>query len=246
MAHRVHDVYAMVDLGSTLRIDLKNALMLDERILHAKREYTDAELVFLATNAIIDGDRAHYVLTHASEVIKCILHTATYSYLNLNMKAEIPDLKVVASKIDDYFKERKENALLSYLLATNASSTPTLAYDYSEEITQDIIPRDSSSSSTDLSNHISEDFVDTVGMVKTPASVDLKKMEQIATSMRETDIIVHLVPGTNIVDRRARPMSCNRHADCFDAEAKDYAKYKKQIGANFHCWDDDCEDCFGK
>ncbi len=38
--------------------------------------------------------------------------------------------------------------------------------------------------------------------------------------------------------------SCNRHKDCNAANAKrpDLAPYY----TNYHCYDDDCEDCFGK
>jgi hypothetical protein len=43
--------------------------------------------------------------------------------------------------------------------------------------------------------------------------------------------------------------SCNRHFDCDEAEAKALARNpgmkKIDIGFNFHCHDDECEDCFG-
>ena len=43
--------------------------------------------------------------------------------------------------------------------------------------------------------------------------------------------------------------SCNRHFDCEDAEAKVLARNpgmkKIDIGFNFHCHNDECEDCFG-
>lgn len=40
--------------------------------------------------------------------------------------------------------------------------------------------------------------------------------------------------------------SCNRHGDC-DVAASEYReKYGKDPGVNFHCHDEDCEDCFGK
>ncbi len=43
--------------------------------------------------------------------------------------------------------------------------------------------------------------------------------------------------------------SCNRHSDCDDAEAKLLERTpgmtKANISFNFHCHDEDCEDCFG-
>lgn len=41
---------------------------------------------------------------------------------------------------------------------------------------------------------------------------------------------------------------CNRHGDCVAANAKWLAEHPGQrwIPANFHCHDDDCEDCFGR
>ncbi len=40
------------------------------------------------------------------------------------------------------------------------------------------------------------------------------------------------------------PRLCNRHADCHAAEAAEVAA-GRTVGANFHCNDDCCEDCFG-
>src|SRR5208337_2169933 len=44
--------------------------------------------------------------------------------------------------------------------------------------------------------------------------------------------------------------SCNRHADCEKAEeellARNPGMKKSDIHLNFHCHDDECEDCFGK
>lgn len=42
----------------------------------------------------------------------------------------------------------------------------------------------------------------------------------------------------------SRPLSCNRHQNCADAEAKLVAS-GRQPGVSFHCWSEDCEDCFG-
>jgi len=43
--------------------------------------------------------------------------------------------------------------------------------------------------------------------------------------------------------------TCNRHFDCDEAEAKVLARNpdmkKIDIGFNFHCHNDECEDCFG-
>ena len=42
----------------------------------------------------------------------------------------------------------------------------------------------------------------------------------------------------------AAPRSCNRHDDCDAAEITAFGK----LGyvPNFHCHDEDCEECFGK
>jgi site-specific DNA-methyltransferase (adenine-specific) len=53
--------------------------------------------------------------------------------------------------------------------------------------------------------------------------------------------------GGMAAEANARPAKCNRHADCRAAEQE----YKARTGndhplANFHCYDDCCEDCFGK
>jgi hypothetical protein len=43
--------------------------------------------------------------------------------------------------------------------------------------------------------------------------------------------------------------SCNRHSDCQKAEdellARNPGKTKVDININFHCHDEECEDCFG-
>ena len=40
--------------------------------------------------------------------------------------------------------------------------------------------------------------------------------------------------------------SCNRHADCNEAERLRIERYPGTlVPANFHCHDDECEDCFG-
>lgn len=40
--------------------------------------------------------------------------------------------------------------------------------------------------------------------------------------------------------------SCNRHSDCDKANARYKVEYGRDPGYNFHCHDEDCEDCFGK
>jgi hypothetical protein len=42
------------------------------------------------------------------------------------------------------------------------------------------------------------------------------------------------------------PKSCNRHNNCQAASAKYVAENGREPGVNFHCWSEDCEDCFGK
>lgn len=39
--------------------------------------------------------------------------------------------------------------------------------------------------------------------------------------------------------------SCNRHGDCEKAEAAFKEKNGRLPNLNFHCHDDECEDCFG-
>ena len=41
--------------------------------------------------------------------------------------------------------------------------------------------------------------------------------------------------------------SCNRHFNCDEADKKYKEKYpnEKVIPYNIHCYDDECEDCFG-
>lgn len=40
--------------------------------------------------------------------------------------------------------------------------------------------------------------------------------------------------------------SCNRHQDCDEAERKRLEKYPgTTTPLSFHCYDDECEDCFG-
>lgn len=40
---------------------------------------------------------------------------------------------------------------------------------------------------------------------------------------------------------------CNKHNDCNEADKKWLTDHpdKKYIPVNFHCHDDECEDCFG-
>lgn len=43
--------------------------------------------------------------------------------------------------------------------------------------------------------------------------------------------------------------TCNRHNDCDEANKEWLRKYPGPIWSippNFHCHDDDCEDCFGQ
>lgn len=44
--------------------------------------------------------------------------------------------------------------------------------------------------------------------------------------------------------------SCNRHSDCDKAEEellkRNPGKTKKDIFYGFHCYDDECPDCFGQ
>ena len=45
----------------------------------------------------------------------------------------------------------------------------------------------------------------------------------------------------------ARTNSCNRHDDCAAATTAFTAKYGRppNLGSGFHCYSEDCEDCFG-
>lgn len=49
-----------------------------------------------------------------------------------------------------------------------------------------------------------------------------------------------------VLKQKKIPRSCNRHDDC-DKAAEEYTKQtgKPYTPANFHCYDDECPDCFG-
>lgn len=40
--------------------------------------------------------------------------------------------------------------------------------------------------------------------------------------------------------------SCNRHSDCEEAEKRYYNHHGTRPWYTFHCYSDDCEDCFGQ
>jgi len=49
------------------------------------------------------------------------------------------------------------------------------------------------------------------------------------------------------VEPTGAPKSCNRHVDCVAANLKWLHDHpaKQFVPMNFHCYDDECEDCFG-
>lgn len=53
----------------------------------------------------------------------------------------------------------------------------------------------------------------------------------------------------DLIEVKVPPVkSCNRHFDCKEAEEVFYSKHPKEPRGyipNFHCNDDECEDCFG-
>lgn len=49
--------------------------------------------------------------------------------------------------------------------------------------------------------------------------------------------------GINVAEYPKKVRSCNRHSDCDEAEIKRFGKI--DYYPNFHCHDDECEDCFG-
>lgn len=55
------------------------------------------------------------------------------------------------------------------------------------------------------------------------------------------------VGSAAVATQRAREnrRSCNRHDDCTKAEEEFKAENGRAPGFNFHCHDEECEDCFG-
>ena len=51
-----------------------------------------------------------------------------------------------------------------------------------------------------------------------------------------------------IYDNKWGDRTCNRHFDCDKADKEWLERHpnEKYIPMNFHCHDDDCEDCFGQ
>lgn len=64
---------------------------------------------------------------------------------------------------------------------------------------------------------------------------------RMATAAFFENIAAKVVPHPTTLKNR-----CNRHADCAGAAEAYKAKCLVDfVPANFHCYDEDCEDCFG-
>lgn len=53
---------------------------------------------------------------------------------------------------------------------------------------------------------------------------------------------------TSVIEKTEKARSCNRHNDCEKAEEEVMKRRnitRDKISGNFHCHDDECEDCFG-
>lgn len=82
-------------------------------------------------------------------------------------------------------------------------------------------------------------------LVKSMA-VDESEIQIISTNGATWGGRVPEVSNMNIgakPDAPKAPRSCNRHDDCDAADAKTQAKLGRRAD---HCYDEDCEDCFGK
>jgi|ERR1700728_186564 len=74
-----------------------------------------------------------------------------------------------------------------------------------------------------------------------------KKIREIVEATGRYDPFIGLFPMPE-PEPIPKTRSCNRHFDCKEAEEKYYARYPKESRGyipNFHCHDDECEDCFG-
>jgi hypothetical protein len=76
-----------------------------------------------------------------------------------------------------------------------------------------------------------------------PLPQEARDMEAWRTKVRATE-----KPKAEavVVAETFPPKSCNRHSDCRAADAKYTAQHGEAPGFNFHCFSEDCEDCFGK
>lgn len=74
-----------------------------------------------------------------------------------------------------------------------------------------------------------------------------KKIREIVEATGRYDPFIGLVPKPE-PEPIPKVKSCNRHFDCKEAEEVYYSKHPKKPRdyiPNFHCHDDECEDCFG-
>lgn len=76
---------------------------------------------------------------------------------------------------------------------------------------------------------------------------DAERAESIAAnaSERARSALRDFLEKMAFPDPPKKIRSCNRHSNCDEGEAKAKADVREP-GANFHCWTEDCEDCFGK
>ncbi len=79
---------------------------------------------------------------------------------------------------------------------------------------------------------------------------ELKRSRAREKTLAQPLITRLLVPNQVAAPITDAKRTCNRHNDCDEANAKWLAAHpgseRWNIPANFHCHDDDCEDCFGQ
>jgi len=91
-------------------------------------------------------------------------------------------------------------------------------------------------------------YSDSIGEIVCPIPFDTEAKAQEALEIlrqisnpRLMNSIIKAGPTEVPAIRR----SCNRHDDCAEAEARFKKDKGRDPGPNFHCHDDECEDCFG-
>lgn len=83
-----------------------------------------------------------------------------------------------------------------------------------------------------------------------PPDITRDDVERAVEAQKEMVMLVKLIEPIStpfyarLPEQAQRSNSCNRHKDCDAAEAKE-RESGYEPGANFHCHDDCCEDCFG-
>jgi hypothetical protein len=100
-----------------------------------------------------------------------------------------------------------------------------------------------------IQNYVNEEGVsDTAKVIRVQGVVNkpLKRICQCGLPITEA---LHICrPPMKMPDKQEEwpTKSCNRHTNCADASQKYKEENGREPGVNFHCWSEDCEDCFGK